>query len=434
MASRDQLVPNRRLPVLYLAFAHVSMLLAVAVVAFDPVSLTGYFYHPLMIGVVHLVTLGWISGSIIGALFIVGPLVLRMPMPVSRLDYWAFAFYTIGVTGIVSHFWIEQYSGMAWSAAMVVLAVAQVTGKVLRQLSRASIPLSVRLHIGLACINFVAAGVLGVLLGADREVDIVPGSAISNVYAHAHLAGLGWATLMVVGVGYRLLPMVLPSAMPKGLRVVTSLVLVQLGVMGVCWTLLMTGEASPGWAVFAVAGIVTFLSGAAWMRRHPRRSPPARPQPDWGVGHALQSLAYLLTASLIGLALVLMPTTTWTERLAMLYGVVALLGFLSQVIIGMEHRILPLFQWQTSFKASGFADQPPSPHTMGSQSMRAVVFGFWTMGVPVFATGMALEQVTVVGIGSWAILVAVLLHTVNTVRTLRSPIPIAEHAEPVTQI
>ena len=90
------------------------MILAVGVVAFYPVSVTGYFYHPLMIRVVHLVTLGWISASILGAIFIVGPLALRMPMPVGRLDYWAFGFYSIGVTGMVSHFWIEQYSGMAW--------------------------------------------------------------------------------------------------------------------------------------------------------------------------------------------------------------------------------------------------------------------------------------------------------------------------------
>ena len=318
-----------------------------------PVSLTGYFYHPLMIGVVHLVTLGWISSSILGAIFIVGPLVLRMPMRVG--------------------------------------------------------------------VNFVVAGVLGLLIGADRDVDVVPGSSISNVYAHAHLAGLGWATLMVVGVGYRLLPMVLPSAIPEGLRVVTSLVLLQLGIIGVSTTLLMTGEASLGWTVFVVAGIVTFLSGAVWMGRHPRSPPPARPKPDWAVGHAFQSLVYLLIASLIGLALVLVPTTTWTARLAMLYGIVALVGFLSQVVIGMEHRILPLFQWHTRFKASGFADQPPSPHTMGSQSIRAAVFGLWTVGVPVFAVGMAMEQVTVVGIGGWALLVAVALHSVNTVRTLRFP-------------
>ena len=94
------------------------------------------------------------------------------------------------------------------------------------------IPLAVRLHIGLAFVSFVGAGVLGVLIGADRDFDVVPGFAITNVYAHAHLAGLGWATLMVIGVGYRLLPMVLPSAMPEGPRVIASLVLVQLGVVG----------------------------------------------------------------------------------------------------------------------------------------------------------------------------------------------------------
>jgi len=105
------------------------MLLAVGVVALDPILLTGDFYHPLMIGVVHLVTLDWISGSILGALFLVAPLALRMPMPVGRLDYWAFGFFAIGVSGMVSHCWIQQFSGMAWSAAMVVLAVAQVASR-----------------------------------------------------------------------------------------------------------------------------------------------------------------------------------------------------------------------------------------------------------------------------------------------------------------
>ena len=245
------------------------MLLAVSVVAIDPVSVTGYFYHPLMIGVVHLVTLGWISGSILGACFIVGPPTLRMPMPVGRLDYWAFAFYTIG-----------------------------------------------------------------------------------------------WA---------------------------------------------------------------------AWMRRHPRPSPPARPRPDWGVFHALQSLAYLAIASGIGLTLVVMPTTAWTARLSMLYGIVALIGFLSQVVIGMEHRILPLFEWHTRFRASGFGTQPPPTHVMGSQPLRAAVFGLWTVGMPVLAVGMSAESSTVVGIGGWVILGAVMLHTMNTIRTLRAPALAIRQDPPATR-
>ena len=410
---------------MYIAFAHASLLLAAAIVALDPVSVTGYFYHPFMIGVVHLVTLGWISGSILGALFIVGPLALRMPMPVGRLDYWAFAFYVIGVSGIVSHFWIEQYSGMVWSAAMVVLAIAQVTGKVLSQLVHAQIPLAVRLHIGLACINFLVAGTLGMGIGANREVEVIPGSAIANVYSHAHLAGVGWATLMVVGVGYRLLPMILPSAMPGGFRVVASVVLVQVGTLGLFLTLLLGGQAGIVSALLTVAGVATFLANAVWMRRHPRPAPPARPRPDWGALHALQALVYLLIAVGIGLALVMTPTATWTARLAMAYGTVALIGFLSQIVIGMEQRVLPLFQWHTLFKASGFTAQPPAPHTMGSQPMRAAVFCLWTVGVPVLIVGLSIERAVIVGIGGWLLLGAATLHAVNTFRTLRRHTPIS---------
>ena len=215
--------------------------------------------------------------------------------------------------------------------------------------------------------------------------------------------------------------MVLPSAMPEGPRVIASLVLVQLGVVGLFWTLLVAGDAGPVWAVLAVAGILAFLSCAAWMRRHPRPSPPARPWPGWGVFHAVQALAYLVIASGIGLTLVVMPTTAWTARLSMLYGIVALIGFLSQVVVGMEHRILPLFEWHTQFRASGFGTKPPPTHVMGSQSLRAAVFGLWTVGMPVLAVGMSTESSIVVGIGGWVILGALMLHTMNTIRTLRSP-------------
>ncbi len=402
------------------------MILAVGVVAFDPVSVTGYFYHPLMIGVVHLVTLGWISASILGVIFIVGPLALRMPMPVGRLDYWAFGFYSIGLTGMVSHFWIEQYSGMAWSAGMVLLAVGHVTSRVIRQLYHSRIPIGIRLHVGLACVNLLIAGILGLLLGTDREVDIVPGFVITNVYAHAHMAGLGWATLMVVGIGHRLLPMVLPSAMPEGPRTIISVGLIQVGVVGLFVTLLVTGQAGLVWTLLALGGVVTFLSTVLWMRRHPRPAPPARPSPDWGVGHAGQSLLYLFVASGVGVFMVASPVAAWTARLAMLYGVLALVGFLSQIVVGMENRILPLFQWHTRLAASDFAERPAPPHTLGSQAARAVVFWAWTLGVPLLAAGLALERVTLVGLGGWALLVALVLQSINaglTLMAVRTPAP-----------
>ena len=74
------LVPAGDIPLLYFGFAHICLGLALAVLLIRPDLPAGSFHHPQMIAVVHLVTLGWISGSILGAFYIVGPLALRLPL------------------------------------------------------------------------------------------------------------------------------------------------------------------------------------------------------------------------------------------------------------------------------------------------------------------------------------------------------------------
>ena len=67
---RTQL-PPRILPVLYFGVAHAALMLACLAVALDPRGVSGFFYHSRMLAIVHLVTLGWISASILGSLYIV---------------------------------------------------------------------------------------------------------------------------------------------------------------------------------------------------------------------------------------------------------------------------------------------------------------------------------------------------------------------------
>ena len=62
-----EFLPARWIPLLYLGFAHISLATAFAVIAADPSGVTGFYYHPRLVAVVHMVTLGWISSSILGA-------------------------------------------------------------------------------------------------------------------------------------------------------------------------------------------------------------------------------------------------------------------------------------------------------------------------------------------------------------------------------
>src|SRR3972149_2888380 len=121
-AKRGDRMPPRVLPLMYLSFAHISLGAAFLVLGTQPEAIVGFFYHPRMIAVVHMVTLGWISSSILGAIYLVGPIALRMYVPARRLDYFSFALFWVCVTGLVGHFWIDSYGGLVWSAGTFAVA------------------------------------------------------------------------------------------------------------------------------------------------------------------------------------------------------------------------------------------------------------------------------------------------------------------------
>jgi hypothetical protein len=106
--ARRAFLPAAGLPLLYFAFAHICLALALAVLLVRPDLPGGFFHHPRMIAVVHLVTLGWITSSILGACYIVGPLALRLPLRPGWRDRAAFGSFAAGVTGVVCHFWTGE--------------------------------------------------------------------------------------------------------------------------------------------------------------------------------------------------------------------------------------------------------------------------------------------------------------------------------------
>ena len=60
--------------------------------------------------IVHLLTVPWLTGSILGSFYIVAPLVLRISMAAGRADWLAFGVFAGGTVGMVAHFWINTYS------------------------------------------------------------------------------------------------------------------------------------------------------------------------------------------------------------------------------------------------------------------------------------------------------------------------------------
>lgn len=415
MSRSADKVPARALPLLYLGTAHVSLALACLFAAIWPHSVAGFFYHSWLVGLVHLVTLGWISFSILGAMYIVGPLALRMDFPARRADYVAYGAALIGLVGMVGHFWIQQYDGMAWSAAVIATAILYMTARIVAAVRTARVQPAVRLHVVLACVNFWIAASLGLLIAFDKVAHFLPGYVIANVFAHAHLAAVGWAMMMVIGVAYRMLPMTFPAKMPPARTMFASAFLLEAGVLGLFVSLLARSSLAVAFGLLIVAGVAAFGSRVVWMRRHLVSKPVGLPPIDFGLLHAAGAATSLIIATGIGVSLLLRPLSPTMLRAAAAYGVFGLLGFLAQIVVSMETRLIPMVAWFWTYAATGYRVAPLSPHVMRQRTTQAIVFAGWTFGVPVLAGGMFFESARLVRLGASALFVAVVLAAADNI-------------------
>ena len=410
--------PARLIPLLYLGTAHVALAFACFLAGWWPQAVAGFFYHSWMVGIVHLVTLGWITFSILGAIYIVGPVALRMSMPAQRGDYVAFAVAAVGVVGMIGHFWIEEFAGMAWSTGAVAGGIFFMSYRIVQRARTAGVPGAIKLHLTFACVNILIAATAGVLLGFDKAYHFLPGFVLANVFAHAHLAAIGWATMMVVGVAYRLLPMVFPSKMPTGRSLYASAILIETGVLGLFVTLLLRSAWATVFGALIVAGLIVFLGHVVWMARRPAPRPAAAPRIDFAVLHAAFSGISLVIAAGLGMSLLILPSTPKTLQAAAAYGVFGLVGFLAQIVVGMEQRLLPLFTWFWAYARSDFKVPPTPPLAMGDRTLQALGFLGWLAGVPLLADGMFRASGPLVAAGAWSLFAAVLLATLDTVFVL----------------
>jgi hypothetical protein len=404
-------MPSRGLVVLYLTTAHISLALAFALVAWNPYAVAGFFYHARMVAIIHLITIGWIAMSILGMVYVVLPMTLGIAFPARRADYAAYALTVIGLIGMVAHFWLAEFSGMAWSAATAAAGVAYVVVRFAWSLRSAKVTGGVTLHLYLATLNILSAMAMGVMLGFDKVHQFLPGYVLSNVFAHAHLAAVGWVCMMVIGLGNSLLAMVFPAVSPASRTIYMNAAVLETGIVGLFVTLLLRSELSSLFAVVIVVGFAAAGAHAAWMFNR-RRTPPGGSRSGFAMAHIATAGAWLLCACVCGVGLTFAPMTEMTLRAALLYGVFGLVGFLAQIIAGFELHILPTAAAYWALQHSG---RTSSGKASGPNELRrSVVYCAWLAGVPGLGAGLFFNAPMVLAAGAGLLFGAVLVSAIDT--------------------
>lgn len=384
-----------------------------------------FFYQPLALALVHTFTLGWITAAIMGVMYRYVPALTRVPLRYPRLAYLQLVLLVIGVSGMIAHFAIGEWLGM-WLAAIVtvtsiVLFAINMMPCLMPHLGAGVAETGMFLSI---CFLILAAAV-GLLLGLDKTFDFLHGSALANLAGHVHLAALGWVTLTICAVSYRMIPAFLLPEIQLPRTATWQLYGLAAGAIGLAITLF---AATPGitlWSVVIAASLLSYIVTIGRLVRT-RRMPV-----DWTVRHAIAGIVWLVAAAILGIVLASVGSGTLTgSRVAAAYGTLGLLGWISNFIIGMSYQLFPAFvaraRVAVGWPALTIAE-------LSIKRTQPLVFFVYNLGVGVLAAGFLCGSIAVSRLGTVALAVGGLVYVAVTLWTLsyayRASVPRAAKSE-----
>lgn len=331
--------PPLRLPGEHFSAALVFWLLGAAgLVRVAPEIAQGLLTLPRVAAVTHLFTLGWITTTIMGALYQFLPVALLVPIRSERLAHLTLALYVPGLVLFLAGLFSGSHPVLLTGAAAFGTGLLLFAGNLIATLRQAADRNLTWWALAGATTFLIATVVLGISLSANLGSGFLGEHRFLALAVHLHVAIGGWVMLVIVGVAHRLLPMFLLShgASEWPGRLATGM------LTGGVALLLVAHHALDTWVVAIIAllmagGVVAFLVQAALFFRHRKK-----PALDPGLRLAASGLG-LLALGLV-LAPVFLVQGLESPRIATAY-VLALLTAISLFVAGHYYKILPFLIW-----------------------------------------------------------------------------------------
>lgn len=292
-----------------------------------------------LLAAAHLVTLGFVTLVMIGAVVQVLPVVTGVPVPGTG---WVAPTAQFGVgAGAVAMAW-----GLAGRAAAPAGAGAVLLAGGLGVFVVAALRAAWRARrnptgraMGLSVLSLVAVAGLGIVLLSGHAGWMPLRRDLTDVHLAWALAG--WVGLLVVGVSFQVVPMF--QVTPQYPRAVQEVLPAVAFAALVAWTVGRLGR----WPVVGGVGVTVLaaaLGGYAvvTLRLQARRRRKLRDVTSdaWRLGMASLVLAGLV--AVVGAAGVVDVTR---PRVALGLGVLLVVGFAVTVIEGMLYKIVPFLSW-----------------------------------------------------------------------------------------
>jgi len=315
---------------------------SIVLIATGPDTLLGR-WEPVTLALTHLITLGFITMSMMGAMLQMMPVVAGSPtwrpLIVSPVVH---SLLCLGVVALAGGFWFD-HAGLLWFALFMlamglIFFIAVITLSLVRSQVRSSTVSGMRI----AVLSLVIALILGLRIGAEHiwqfRTDVV------YPWTNVHLAWalIGWAGLLVISVAYEVVPMfqLVPPYPAWMQRWLSKLMIAVLILWAGAYLLAM-----PGWLLtllglsIAVA-LIYFAATTLYLQSRRRRRRPDVTVDFWRIG-----MLSLLASTFLWISGQFLPAVAAWPHYDLLLGTTYIAGFVMSVINGMLYKIVPFLVW-----------------------------------------------------------------------------------------
>lgn len=355
---------------------------AIGLVWIAPELAAGQFLSPRVAGVTHLFTLGWLTMTIFGALYQLLPVALGAPIRWPKLGHASFWTFAPGAGlfawGVAHNSTMLHHLGVGLVAIGVVLAVTNIGATLPRARTRDVTWAAV----AIALTYLSSTLVLGVVLLHNIHTGFIASARVHVLATHLHVALVGWALIIIVGVAHRLLPMFLLAHGAKSSWTKCALALLASGLPLLAIGLNAQLPAASWLAVALLeAGFACFVYQAASVFRA-----RVRKRLDVGMRFAAAGLGFVAAAALLG------PVVLWrgpsATQLATAYVLLGLVAGIVVFVSGFFYKIVPLLAWTARYGGRTSSGTAPTVAQLFSARLAEVQLGVMVIALLVLSTSI----------------------------------------------
>ena len=391
-----------------LFFLIVSILLI-----FSNEAFIGHYFHPKILAIVHLTTLGWITLIIMGSLYQLIPVLTNKKAHSPLLAFIVYLFMLIGTVMLSISFWIFDIGYVIEIAAyLLFIGITLFLVNILltvKDSKEESIEID---FIQASMFWFWLTAFIGALLAFNFKFIFLPKEHLYYLKIHAHIGLVGWFLCLIIGVASKLIPMFLLSGKLNTNVLTYSYYIINLGLLGFIIDALFYNGMNRVIVYFVIVflGILFFLSYIAKAFKT----------------RARKKLDINLKYSFISFFLIFIPIILWiilkanliSEKelkqqvsTAIVYSL--LFGFITFLVLGQSFKNLSFIVWLKKYQEISGKVKTPLPKNLYSEKITKVQLYIYVISFVTILSGILGSNSLCIEIGAVFLLITAVLYNFN---------------------